>query len=143
MQKKIFQSAITIMNRLTYSGKMLLLTAVFLIPIVILTFQLALQFGKDIDFTRQERKGVEYLGPTLSLLQHVQQHRGASNTYLSGDGSFKDIMVQKQASIKEDLAAVDAVDQLYGSEFKTTERWQSLKSEWQTLQNEVGSLSVC
>ncbi len=142
MQKKIFQSAITIMNRLAYSGKMLLLTAVFLIPIVILTFQLALQFGKDIDFTRQERKGVEYLGPTLSLLQHVQQHRGASNTYLSGDGSFKDIMVQKQASIKEDVAAIDAVDQLYGSEFKTTERWQSLKSEWQTLQNEVGSLSV-
>ncbi len=142
MQKRIFQSAITIMNRLTYSGKMLLLTAVFLIPIAILTYQLASQLGTGIDFTRQERKGVEYLRPTLSLLQHVQQHRGAANTFLSGDKSFKDIMAQKQASIKEDFAAVDAVNQFYGSEFKTAERWQALKSEWQTLQNEVENLTA-
>ncbi|MBI5712393.1 MAG: hypothetical protein HZC38_03040, partial [Chloroflexi bacterium] len=80
MQKIIFQLAISFMNRLTYSRKMLVVSAVFLIPIAILIYQLAAIFGADIYFTRQEQKGDEYLKPTLSLIQHVQQHRGASVT---------------------------------------------------------------
>jgi methyl-accepting chemotaxis protein len=141
MQKMIFQTAVSIMNRLLYSRKMMLLTAVFLIPITILTFQLAGQFQTDIDFARQERKGVEYLRPTLSLLQHMQQHRGASNTFLSGDATFKDVMAQKQAAITEDIAAIDAVEQTYGGEFLSSERWLAIKTEWQSLQDEVEGLT--
>ena len=84
MQRLIFQPSINFMNRLTYSRKFLLITIVFLIPITILTYQLAAQFGADLDFVRKELKGAAYLRPTLSLLQHMQQHRGAANTFLSG-----------------------------------------------------------
>jgi methyl-accepting chemotaxis protein len=121
---------------------MMLLTAVFLIPIAILTYQLGAQLGEDVDFVRQERKGVEYLRPTLSLLQHVQQHRGASNTFLSGDATFKDTMMQKQAAIAEDIAAIDLVEQSYGAEFNSGENWQTIKSEWQSLQTEVEGLTA-
>ena len=137
MQKMIFKAAITFMNRLNYSRKFLLVTAVFLVPIAILIYQLAAQLGADINFARQERKGVEYLRPTLSLLQHVQQHRGATNTFLSGDATFKEIMTQKQALIAEDIAAIDAAEQLHGAEFESSERWQEIKNEWLTLQGEV------
>ncbi len=142
MQKMIFQPSINFLNRLTYSRKFLLITVVFLVPIIILTYQLASQFGADINFARKERKGVAYLSPTLSLLQHVQQHRGAANTFLSGDATFKDIMAQKQALIVEDIAAIDSVEQAYGIELKSSERWQEIKNEWQSLQNEVDTLTA-
>jgi len=60
MQKIIFKFTISLMNRLTYSRKMLLMALVFLIPITVLTYQLAAQFKSDADFTRQELKGDRY-----------------------------------------------------------------------------------
>jgi methyl-accepting chemotaxis protein len=142
MKKFIFQPAIEFMKHLTYSRKILILTAAFGIPIVIFTYLLAAQFSASINFARQERKGVAYLRPTLSLLQHVQQHRGAANTYLSGDASFKDTMDQKQASIAEDIAAIEAVEKMVGVEFKSAERWQSIKEDWQSLQERVLTLKT-
>ena len=129
------------MNRLTYSRKILLLTVVFLIPIVILTYQLAGQLGTAIDIAHQERKGVVYLHPTLDLLQHMQQHRGAANTYLAGSSSFKPTMLQKQAAIADDIAAIDAVENLYGTEFQSADRWQSIKTDWQNLVKQVDVLT--
>jgi methyl-accepting chemotaxis protein len=136
----IFQPAIAFLNRMTFSRKLLLLSAVFLVPILILTYQLASQLGANIDFAIQERKGVAYLVPTLNLLQHMQQHRGASNTFLSGDPTFKNTMLQKQTAINEDIAAIDAVEQQYGAEFQSGGRWQAIKVEWQTLKTEVDTL---
>jgi methyl-accepting chemotaxis protein len=142
MQKMIFQPSINLLNRLTYSRKFLLITVVFLIPIVILTYQLASQFGADIDFSSKERKGAAYLGPTLSLLQHVQQHRGAANTFLSGDATFKEIMSQKRSLVAEDIAAIDAVEQTYSVDLQSSERWLEIKNEWQSLQDEVNTLTT-
>ncbi len=136
----IFQPAIAFLNRMTFSRKLLLLSAVFLVPILILTYQLASQLGANIDFAIQERKGVAYLVPTLNLLQHMQQHRGASNTFLSGDPTFKNTMLQKQTAINEDIAAIDVVEQQYGAEFQSGGRWQAIKVEWQTLKTEVDTL---
>jgi methyl-accepting chemotaxis protein len=142
MQNKFFQLAISFMNRLTYSRKMMLLTAVFLVPIAILTYQLAGQFGANIDFASKERKGAAYLRPTLDFLQHIQQHRGAANTFLSGDATFKDTMLQKQTAIDADIAAIDAVEAIYGTEFQSSERWAAIKSDWQSLRSQVGGLTA-
>lgn len=142
MQKMIFQPAVAFMNRLTYSRKMVLLTAVFLIPIAILTYQLAAQLGEKMNFVVQERKGAAYLRPSLSFLQHVQQHRGAANTYLSGDASFKDTMAQKQDAIAADIAAIEDVEKLYGDEFQSSVRWQTIRTEWEDLLAQVENLSA-
>lgn len=142
MKKLLFQPAIAIMNRISYSRKMILVSAVFLIPIIILTYQLAMKYKVDIDFTRQEQKGNAYLAPTLKLLQHTQQHRGATNTYLSGDATFKATMQQKQAAIVDDMAAISAMEDLYGAEFKSAEKWQEIQTTWNTLQGQVEGLSA-
>jgi len=120
----------------------MLITVVFLIPIVILTYQLATQFGADIAFINQERKGAAYLRPTLNLLQHAQQHRGAANTYLSGDETFKAVMSEKQALIAEDIAAIDAVDALYGTDLESVQPWQEIKDEWQGLLDQMDTLTA-
>ncbi|MBI5713591.1 MAG: HAMP domain-containing protein [Chloroflexi bacterium] len=142
MQKIIFQLAISLMNRLTFSRKVVVVSVVFLVPMAVLAWQLTAQFGSQIDFTRQEQKGDEYLTPTLYLIQHVQQHRGASVTFLSGDATFKDTMTEKQLAIAKDIADVEAVEKKYGTEFKSGEKWNVIKSEWQGLQSQVKSLTA-
>ncbi len=141
MQRTIFRPSIALNNRLPYSRKFLLISVVFLIPIVILTYQLASQFGADIAFISQERKGAAYLHPTLNLLQHLQQHRGAANTYLSGDESFKAAMLEKQALIAEDIAAIDAVETLYGTDLESVRPWQEIKDDWQNLLDQMSTLT--
>lgn len=129
------------MNQLTYRRKIFVLIFVFLIPIVILTFQLAMQLNSGIGIAKEERKGVEYLRPVLSLLQHLQQHRGASSTFLSGDATFKEVMTQKQTAIAEDIASIDDVEKRYGSDFGSTTQWTKIKTDWQALQKDVESLT--
>ncbi|MFN8453866.1 MAG: methyl-accepting chemotaxis protein [Anaerolineae bacterium] len=142
MHSFIFKYAILLLNRLTYSQKIIVIAAVFIVPMVMLTYQLAAHLETDINLTRQELRGNDYLRPTLGLFQHVQQHRGASAGFLGGDPSFKDIMTQKQAAIAQDIAAIDAMERQYGAEFHTGEKWLALKTEWQELQSQVESLSV-
>lgn len=138
----VFGPAVRLMKRFSYSRKILLLSAVLLVPIVILIVELSVQLGADIEFVSQERKGVEYLDPTLGLLQHVQQHRGAASTFLKGDQSFKTLMLEKQSLIEADLAAIDLIEQKYASEFQSGDRWGRIKSDWLSLQQEVNGLSA-
>ncbi|MEI6291895.1 MAG: nitrate- and nitrite sensing domain-containing protein, partial [Chloroflexota bacterium] len=142
MKTFIFQRGIDIMKRLTFSRKIILISAVFSIPILILTYQLIMQFMGTITHTQSEQAGIAYLAPTLTLLKDIQQHRGASNTYLSGDASFKSTMQQKQSSIVEDISAIDAADLLYGEKLKTSSQWAVIKSDWQKLLGQVENLTA-
>ena len=142
MKRILFRPAILFMNRFSYSRKLLVVAAVFLIPLMFLAYQLIASLGADMDFTRKEVKGAEYLPPTLSLIQHVQQHRGAAAAFLSGDASFKDVMAQKQAAIEDDLRAVDAMEEKFGAEFGSREHWGTFKTGWRSLQSQLESLSA-
>ena len=142
MSRTIFQLAISLMNRITFSRKMMLIAVIFLIPLLVLTFRLVIEFKTDIDFARRELQGNEYLKPTTAFLQHVQQHRAASAAFLGGDPSFEDTMTQKQALIVDDIADLDAMQQKYGDEFQTATEWSMIKTEWLDLQSQVKSLSV-
>lgn len=137
-----FRPAIAFMNRFSYSKKMILVSTVFLIPIAILTYQLATKLGNDIDFVSQERKGVEYLQPTLKLLQDVQKHRSTANSILSGNLASRDAITQDQTAIAEDIAAVDVIEQKYGKVFQSAEKWQAIKTEWQNLQQDVEKIKA-
>ncbi len=130
------------LERLTYSRKLIVLASVFVVPVAILSFQLVTALNADIEATRTELQGSGYLHPTVSFLQHLQQHRGAASTFLKGDASFKDVMLQKQAAIADDLAAIDEMNALYGERFGVTGTWAELKSSWTTLQSEVETLSA-
>ena len=48
MVKFVFQFVISLMNRLSFSRKMMLVAAVFIVPLAILTYQVVVQFGANI-----------------------------------------------------------------------------------------------
>lgn len=64
------------------------------------------------------------------LLVDLQQHRGMVNAFLSGDGSFKPKIEQKQTAIGQDIAALDAS---HGQGLMTENRWEGIRNAWQAL----------
>jgi methyl-accepting chemotaxis protein len=141
MTQALFRPIVALMQQLNFKRRIALIGAAFTVPLLFVVYQLNAQLQADITFADQELKGNECLKPLLPLIQHLQQHRGASSAYLSGDRSFKGTMAQKQAEIAEDIKAIDAVMERYGDEFKVKGTWEEIKREWQNLQSQVERFS--
>ncbi len=137
MFKRVFSLTLVWMERLNFSRKLLVLCAMFLMPLAVFAFLFVSDRLAAIRIAEKELAGNAYLRPTLTLIQHVQQHRGAANSFLKGDPSFREVVLEKQTAIRADLAAMDAVDQLSGDRFQTADDWAALKQNWQTLKGEV------
>jgi len=140
MFQLLFRPAIAALDRFSYSRKILILALVVVIPITTLGVQLVIALNEDIHVAQTELDGARYLEPTLGFVQHLQQHRGATNTFLKGDPTFKAVMLDKQAALAADIEAIDAMDEAYGAAFGVSESWADLKQAWLDLQADVETL---
>ncbi len=142
MLQKFFRPATYVLERLSYSRKLILIALVIVVPLATLTYQLVTALNTDIAATQSEIAGAAYLRPTIALVQHLQQHRGASATFLKGDASFREVMLQKQAAIAADIEAIDAMDAVHGERFGVGASWAELKDTWASLQSDVETLTA-
>ena len=122
-----------VLNNLKVWQKLALVVVALSAPVALLTYLLVAEMNVAIDFARQEIRGVQSLQPARELLQHLAEHRGMSNAYLNGDGSFREKIAAKQAQLTEDVKAMDAVDAQYGTVLNSSGQWQAIKRDWQNL----------
>jgi len=122
------------MNKLSYPKKMLLISVVFLIPIIMLISLLLSQLGVGIASAEKEARGLEYIKTVRQLYQHMPQHRGMTNAYLNGASSFRSKILDKRKAIVADIAAIDAINDRLGDEFGTNTLWAEIKQDWQELE---------
>jgi methyl-accepting chemotaxis protein len=132
-------AAIWLMNQLTYPKKMLLISAVFLVPIIALITLVLSQLSLGISAAEKESRGLEYIKTVRQLYQHLPQHRGITNAYLNGASDFKSKIIVKRQAIVADIAAIDAIDEQLGDEFETHELWSEIKQTWHQLESETFS----
>ncbi len=130
----ITSPAITLMNRLKCSRKMLAISGVFLIPILLTLTFLVIEQRRVIRFSEQERLGIEYLIPLIKLVQHLPEHRGMTNTYLSGNSALKPRILEKRRQIALDLQTIDDVDHRLGDHLGISADWREIKASWEELQ---------
>ena len=131
--------AIQLMNKLSYPKKMVLISVVFLIPIIMLITLLLGQLGAGISSAEKEARGLEYIKTVRQMYQHVPQHRGMTNAYLLGASEFKSKILAKRKAIVADMAAIDAITEQYGEEFETHALWAEIKQTWQGLEQRAFS----
>jgi len=127
-------AAIQLMNKLSYPKKMLLISIVFLVPIILLISLLMNHLGAGIASAEKEMRGLEYIKTVRQLYQHMPQHRGMTNAYLNGASSFRGKILDKRKAIVADIEAIDEINSRFGDEFKTHTLWASIKQEWQQLE---------
>jgi methyl-accepting chemotaxis protein len=126
--------ATTLMNRLSYPKKMLLIALIFLIPLTATFIILFNQMNRGITATETELNGLVFIASVRTLYQDVPQHRGMTNAYLNGDQSFKDKILAKRQDIAATIQTINDIDAELGEQFETSVLWQSIKSDWERLE---------
>ncbi|RKS75549.1 methyl-accepting chemotaxis protein [Motilibacter peucedani] len=106
----------SLMARLPYAGKLLVLTLVLLLPLGFVTRGYLAVEASQSDFSAKERIGVAYVRPVLALTSAavVARHAAVRGAPVPDLGAA--------------VAAVDAVDARDGGALRTTEQWQAAKA---------------
>jgi diguanylate cyclase (GGDEF)-like protein/PAS domain S-box-containing protein len=117
------------------------LTAIVLacaLPLTIATFLLAVENGRRIEFTRNELRGLGYLGPLSTLLADVSQHRSLHRQVLAGERTLADRQLL-DAQIDADFTELVRQDNELGQYLQTAAAQQStdtnvalLMAKWRT-----------
>ncbi len=119
----ILRPAAGLLNRFRYPHKFLLIGIVVFAPLALTLFLLSGDLSKRIASVEKERVGVEYASALRTLLQHLQEDRGMSVAFLSGDASFGPRLAAKHSQIDDAIKAIDALNERYVSALKITEPW--------------------
>jgi hypothetical protein len=122
------------MKNLKVWQKLALMGAVFILPFGTVTYTMAKSIDVlGVDFAKQEIRGLAYYGPLSALLKDLQQHRGVSAAWLSGDSSFKERLAEKRLDVENDVKKVDDADRGLDSALHTSQKWAALKAETRDL----------
>ncbi len=116
---------------------MLLISIAFITPLLITSYFLVSEQMIAIEFAEKELAGVEYILPVRQLIQHLPEHRGMTNAYLSGNENFKAKILAERKLLAEDIRLIDEMDQRLGSQLGTTAPWNNIKNAWNRLETEA------
>ncbi|MDF1581897.1 MAG: methyl-accepting chemotaxis protein [Methyloprofundus sp.] len=128
---------IALMNQMSCSKKMALISIAFLTPLIITFYLFIIGQLAALDVVKKEQTGLQYIVPLRQLIQHFPEHRGMTHAYLSGNGAFKSKLLAKREQIAQDIQTLNVVDKQIGAQLGATVKWQEIKSVWQRLEAEA------
>ena len=133
---------IRLLAKLRMPQKLLLIAAVFLLPIAFLLITYVKQLNEQIAFSERELLGVQMIEPVRRMTQSMQLHRGLSQQAIAGVEAARGKLPDVRAKIKAAIADADAVDVTLGATLATHSEWNALKAAWQTLESRADSLAA-
>lgn len=75
------------------------------------------------------RIGIMYLKSLRTLLTHIQQHRGLTNSYLSGNSKAEADIERLEVLLKKEISDVESVD----GWITENSKWESILDHWSRL----------
>ncbi len=139
--KNLFRPATLLVDRFRYSLKFGIIFGVLLIPLLVLSSMLVTHIGKKITFLQNEQQGLVYLQTVRLPIQHVQQHRGMTTTYLNGSQDFLPRIRQKRSEIDKSLADLQATDKALGHILTNSGELQAILDQWKALKDNALNLT--
>src|ERR1041385_3792671 len=133
MMKALFAPAITLMNRLKYPQKFLLVGLMLVLPLIVVMRAYLLKVNEDINFSAKEQLGLQFDQPLVDFFQIVQQHEAISVAVVNGDTTFKDQLAFNEAAADKAIAAVDEADNQVGARLNASAQWAEVKKQWADL----------
>jgi PAS domain S-box-containing protein len=126
---------VALLNRLTYPGKLALISALFVVPLGLVTFLLFREIQTEIEFTARERQGVAYLRPLRRLLEHTAQARVLAERYARGDVTARPDLVRANAAIDAAFEDLAAAERAHGGALQTAREFNVLAADWHFLRD--------
>jgi methyl-accepting chemotaxis protein len=138
--KSIILPGIMLMRRLPLLRKFALVSFFMLLPLAYTAF---LYFGESREHSEimaAEREGLIYINPLLQLLRLVQDHRDTTYLTAKGDAKHEGRRGQIQDKIRTKLAAIEPINQRFGTDYQSTQAWKKITQQvGQLVQREVSS----
>jgi methyl-accepting chemotaxis protein WspA len=131
------------MRNLKVWQKLSLMGAVFMLPFAAVTSKMVSSINTlGVEFAEQEMRGLEYYTPVLTLLKDLQQHRGMTAAWLSGDRSVSAALATKRGDLEADIKRIDAVDLDLAEALHLTPDWTALAASCRSLLTPLAQESV-
>ncbi|MYN10765.1 methyl-accepting chemotaxis protein [Pseudoduganella aquatica] len=135
----LFGPAIALMQRLRLFPKFVLVTLVFLLPLLVVTALLMHELHKSLAVTEGEQRGVAYISQLQQVSQLVQQHRTlerlrlAARQPLDGAALRGDIetRLKRLDNWQQDAAGLAALPE-----------WTAVRQTWKTLADHQPTISA-
>jgi methyl-accepting chemotaxis protein len=122
------------MKNLKVWQKLLVMGVILMLPFGAVTWRMVSSINAlGTEFARQESRGLEYYTPLLVLLNDLQEQRGLTAVWLSGDASFKARVDAKRLDVEKNVRIVDEIDQRLDGALHTRARWTELSDEIRNL----------
>lgn len=125
----IWAPGVRLFRRIGFQAKAVTLTAVFLIPILMLSWQYFSDKAATIAFTRAEREGVEVMHHLVPALKGIVDIRNATRAMAGGYDARADYQAARQATERA-LAALHQHLAEEGDTLRLNEALERLQAAW-------------
>ena len=140
MKNFLLAPAIKLMQQLRLLPKFIALTCIFAIPLALVSLLLLAELDKSIEFTRQERTGIQHLRNVQDIIRLAQQHRAYRHMAIMGNAAVETKVVQLQKDINTRVAAYDRMRK-EDAESQSGKAWSDVQSGWKSLQEKLATTS--
>ena len=129
----LLNPAITLMNRMTFSKKFLLLGLITLTAVLITIYGLYSNLNQTINSSQRELEGLKIIRPVIKAVQLVQQHRGLSAGSLSGIRGLELALSEKSSDVEIVFSELNAH---FPANTKQNDSWRIISTEWKKIQSQ-------
>jgi len=126
--------AVSLMNRLRFTGKFAVVVLVLLVAIGVVVSLLYARLDDAIVHGRSEVEGLRIVKPLLKSVQLIQQHRGLSAAVIGGKQESAGDQAAKTREVSEQIAKIEP---LLPEALRSHPEWEAIRKEWERLA-EVG-----
>src|SRR5262245_17475970 len=123
---RLLGPGVGLMNRLRYPQKFLLISCLFALPLVLLSYLWLDQIANRLSFTQRERAGLKYVVALRLLLEPLQRTQALS-ILPPADRPVGTLEIER-GRIAVAVEAVDRVDRRLGPVLDTADFWPPLRS---------------
>lgn len=138
----VFYPAQFLLNRLRYPYKFLLITVLFLIPMVFMGYHSMQQFNNEMAVTQDEKKGLELLLAVHKLAGHVSQSRGISALILNGNSSYQNQSKATKVLVDKGFSELINLHNELEGIFNLADPLSQAETYWKTTFSDLEKLTV-
>ena len=125
--------ATKLMGSMKYPAKFIVVSVLFLIPLILTVFLYWQELSRSINLTKDELRGIQIIQLTEPLVVNIGQHRGLTNALLNGNSAVESKVLDRRAKVDQALSVLKSGTQDVSSETKALiadldKHWRSIKS---------------
>jgi PAS domain S-box-containing protein len=127
-----FNPAIGLLNRLIFPQKFALISFLFALPLALVLALFVIQINSNISLAEGEESGVAYLRTLRGIYETTLQDKFLEQLFQTGSITTEPILANR-AEMEKRFADLELVEERYGSDLGTRQKFQGPRTSWQNL----------